>query len=620
MADLAKLVVRLEAQSAQLTQELEKANRGIEKFAASSSRSIKKWADGLVAGFTVAAGFNIAKAAIDNIDAIGDMAQAAGSSVEEFSAMAYAIKGAGIESEEFTKISVKLASSAVDAAKGVDKAEDAWRALGVSVKNADGSIKSNNQLLLDAADAFSQYKDGPEKAALASDIFGDKLAGKLIPFLNKGRDGIEALLKEADTFGQVIGTDAAKAADNFNDNMARLGAVLSGALNQAFAEVLPNLEAMSGDMVQGAKDSEAMDKAVRILATGIRLLVSAGIVVGEIFDRIGDTIGAVAAAVIQAAQGNFQEAWDIIKDGAQQTQQSGQEAADALYAVWADAGNKIAESAVATDEKVKKTLVFGGKVDPLQTIKISAEKIDISPMEQFYKDLDDLTQTSSERAIAAYNAQKEALEALYAAGRISLEQYNARLTEAQDAFLPEFEVTVKKITDTAASTISEFDKAVAQNSVGIIADALTSGFEGGAKGILRTFANMIQQLTAQALAADLAKKLFGAAGGGAGGGFLGAIGSFFGGGAATGRSSVPAGMSLTVGENGPERFVAPASGKVMSASELAPAPNVEVPVSVVNVDDPNRIPQFFQTQKGARTFLNLLTDNRSSIRQILQGG
>lgn len=623
MADLAKLVVRLEAQSAQLTTELAKANSNIEKFAQRSSRVIAQWAAGIAAGFTVAAGVNIAKQAIDNMDAIGDMAQAAGSSVEEFSAMAYAIKGAGIEAEEFTKLNIKLASSAVDAAKGVKSSSDAWKALGVQVKNSDGSIKSNNQLLLEAADAFSQYADGPEKAALASDIFGDKLAGRLIPFLNKGRQGIEALLQEADDFGQVIGTDAAKAADNFNDNMDRLGAVVSGVVNKAIAEVLPNLEALSTDMVQGAKDSDALDKSVRVLATGIKLLVSAGIVVGEIFDRIGDTIGAVAAAVIKAAQGDFNEAWDIIKDGARQTQESGQQAADELYAVWSDTGTKIADAAVVADEKVKKTLIFGGNTDAVQSVKISAKKIELSAMEQFYQDLDDLTQTTGERAIASYNEQKEALEALYAAGRISLDEYNKRLEESLDEFLPEFNVTVKKITETAASNISEFDKAVAHNTVDIIADALTGGFDDGAKGILRTFANMIRDLTAQALAAELGKKLFGAAGGGSGGGWtdiaLNAIGSFFGGGAASGREHVPAGMALTVGENGPERFVAPAAGKVIPAAEMAAAPQVQVPLTVVNVDDPNKVAAYFNSQKGARTFLNLLTDNRSSIRQILQG-
>src|SRR6185436_10983703 len=149
----------------------------------------------------------------------------------------YAMKGANIQAEELTKLNLKVASSAVDASKGVKTASAAWEALGVDVKNSNGSIKSTNELILEAADAFSKYADGPEKAALASDIFGDKLAARMIPFLNKGREGIEALMKEAEDFGQVIGTDAAKAADNFNDNLDRLGAIAKGVVNQAVAEL-----------------------------------------------------------------------------------------------------------------------------------------------------------------------------------------------------------------------------------------------------------------------------------------------------------------------------------------------------------------------------------------------
>lgn len=626
MADLAKLVVRLEAQSAQLLTELDRASRGITGFATKTSREIKKWATGLASAYTIAQGIGFAKEAINNADAMGDMAQAAGQSVEDFSRMAYAMKGANIEGNELVKVQTKLASQAVDAANGSKKAAAGWKALGIDVRDANGEIKNGNTLILEAADAFAQYADGPAKTALAVDMFGDKLAGKMIPFLNKGREGIEALMKESDKFGQTISGETSAAADQFNDNLDRLAALGRGVANTLVAELLPGLTAMSEEMVGSATNTGALDKAARGLAIGLKILVTGGMLVGEVFDRVGDAIGAQAAAIMAFVQGDFKRAFQIQNDYWSESKASLKATVDEIAALWKTTGDNIAAEAESTDEKLKKTLVFGGGVDPLQEVTITAKKIEVGAMQQFYDELNDMTKTSSEQALAEYHRQTEAVKLLYKEGVIGLEAYEARRKEALDTLLPEFEVTVKKITEKTESTISEFDKAVAQNTVGIIADALTGGFDEGARGILHSFAVMLQQLAAQALAAEIGKKIFGESGGasgGSGGGWWGALvsaaGSFFGGGAATGRSHVSAGTGLIVGENGPEKFVPDVPGRVMSAAEIAPQPQVNVPLQVVNVDDPNKIPAFFTSDKGRQTFMNMLTDNASAVRQVLQG-
>lgn len=627
MADLAKLVVRLEAQSAQMIAELEKANRTVERFATKTQQTLNKWAGGLLAIFSGKAILNWTKDVIDSQDALQDMAQKAGQSVETVSALGYAASQSGSDIDGLALGLKGLANTAADAANGSKTAAAAFDALGVKVTDKNGSLRDSRELLLDIAEQFSQYEDGAGKSAIATDLF-KKAGADLIPFLNKGRDGIKELEAEADRLGITVSTKSAKAADDFNDSLDRLQKTTAGLVGGSLAD---GLAVFTEAFTQLADKGAGIERFAAQVETGFKLIVDIGYSVYHTFDSIGNSIGALAAAAVAFATGEFKQARDIIKMANEDQIKSEADANAFLDKLWSDraatvanSANAAADAVVAADEKVKKTFIYGGaKKSPVDEVAITgADKIEDSPMTKFYDELDKRTQTQSERAIEAYNEQRAALNALYEDGKISLETYDARLQESLDTLLPEFEVTAKKIVEIGQSTISEFDKAVAAGSVDIISDALLSGFDQGAEGILRSFATMLQKLAAQALAAKLAEKLLGANGGGGGWLDMGlkAAGNYFGfsGARAAGGAVNPGGM-VRINEHGQEGFVPDRPGQVVSAAELAPRPQVTVPLQVVNVKDPSEIPKFFGTDAGGQTFLNLLTDNRSSVRQIIQG-
>ena len=215
----------------------------------------------------------------------------------------------------------------------------------------------------------------------------------------------------------------------------------------------------------------------------------------------------------------------------------------------------------------------------LQEIRITIPKRDTDALAKFYEDLDKLTETQTEKALASYAEQREALEQLWLRGLIGAETYNARLEEINDDLLPEIEVTVKKIPPVwakATEEISEFQKQAARNTQDIIGDTVLGGIEGRKQDVIEAFRDMINQLVAQALAADLAGKLFGEAGGGTKGstGFIdqifGYIGGLFGGGKAAGGPVYP-GTAYPVGERGPELFMPRAAGTIIPNHQLARA-------------------------------------------------
>lgn len=581
MTDLAKLVVRLEAQSAQLLAELDKANRKIEKFASATSKALRKWSAGLLSFFSARFLINFGKQVLQVEGELVGMAERAGTTVDRLSGLGFAADQSASSLEGLTKGLGNLADRSADAAEKGGAAAAAFKKIGVEVENQDGTLKNSADLLLEIATEFAKYEDGAAKSALATDLFG-KQGKELIPLLNRGAAGIEELTKQAEKLGITVGQDAAEAANEFNDQLNTLGAITRGIVGKALAEVLPILIEFNDSLINSEDAAGRAEKASRILATGLKLLLSAGTIIGEVFDRIGETIGAVAAAVVAAAEGDFRRAWEIIKEGAASTAESGAETADELYRIWTSTADGIAKSAEDADARVKKTVLFGGKADAVQEIRISAKKIEDSPVAALEKELLEMTKTQEQLALASYFKQKEALDYVWQVGGIAnIEDYNARLQEIQDELLPEFDVTVKKLKDStkaATDELTKFQERAIENIQDILATgletALEDGIDKGADAALVSFGDMLQKMALQAIAADIGQYLFGKPGeSGDDGGLLGAglkaIGSYlgFGGARDTGGRGYP-GMAYSIGTGAqPERFVPDSPGTFVPAGD-----------------------------------------------------
>ncbi|MDV7396821.1 hypothetical protein RZS08_35815, partial [Arthrospira platensis SPKY1] len=121
--------------------------------------------------------------------------------------------------------------------------------------------------------------------AIAQELFG-RSGAKLIPLLNSGADGLEALRQEAEELGLVIGGDAARAAEQFNDSLTRIDAVRRGLFNGIAQQLLPTLNALTDTLLESARSSGALDQAARAAATGIRLLLSGGALLVGVFTTV----------------------------------------------------------------------------------------------------------------------------------------------------------------------------------------------------------------------------------------------------------------------------------------------------------------------------------------------
>lgn len=229
------------------------------------------------AAFTAAAAaagaavFTLAKGTADVADEAGKSAQKLGLTVEAYSSLTYAAKLADVTQEQFSTGVRQLARNMLDAQAGLGDAKDAFKALGFEIVGMDKRLKPTEHAITELADKFSKLKDGPEKTALSMKIFG-KAGAELIPFLNQGREGIEELRREAERLGVVISTEAAKAAEEFNDNLRRMQSMAQGVAMEVGGPLVEALGKAMRAFLDARKEGEGFFGSVlegwRRLATG----------------------------------------------------------------------------------------------------------------------------------------------------------------------------------------------------------------------------------------------------------------------------------------------------------------------------------------------------------------
>jgi len=261
-----------------------------------------------VAGLTA-----MVKSAIDTGDALDEMSQRVGVSVETLSVWKPAAEQSGVSGESFEKGLRKLSTTMLEAATGSEDAARGFSAVGVEFKNQDGTLRATDQVLLDLAERFKAMPDGAEKTALAVQLFG-KSGAELIPFLNQGRDGINELAAEMQALGVQMSSETAAQAGNFNDALDKLKLATTSIGNQIIASLLPALNDMAGGMVESAKQGGTLRVILDGVVLVLKTLALGAATVGKAFVALGEAIGAGVAAAVEALKGNTEGAKAIIAD------------------------------------------------------------------------------------------------------------------------------------------------------------------------------------------------------------------------------------------------------------------------------------------------------------------
>ncbi|BCB28238.1 hypothetical protein SKTS_31240 [Sulfurimicrobium lacus] len=248
------------------------------------SNRVKGMLAGLGVSLSVAGFAAMIKSAIDAADQLNKLSQKIGISVEALSTLRFAAQLSDVSLETLQKGIKGLSQNIAEANTGIGDGAQVFDALGISVRNADGSMKSTEAVLLQVADVFANLEDGAVKTALAVKLFG-KSGMDMIPFLNQGAAGITQLTAEAERLGLKLTTETARSAEAFNDNLTALKAS-SSSLGIALArDFLPELTNITNAMREAANEAGTL-KALWVGLGGVGNLIFNGTEIKRARDEV----------------------------------------------------------------------------------------------------------------------------------------------------------------------------------------------------------------------------------------------------------------------------------------------------------------------------------------------
>ena len=193
---------------------------------------------------------------------IAHMAQQTGISTQNLSALKYMSDQTGVSFETLSKGFKKISTDMFDWQHGSKAAGEAFLDLGISQKELAAQGGDLYKVLELVADRFSTMKDGAEKNAIASKLFG-RAGQELIPILNQGKGAIEEYRAEAQSLGLVLDEQGIKKLEALHSSLVRVeGEVRGGSM--AFTTALaPALEGIASYFSQATHGTDLWTAAGR---------------------------------------------------------------------------------------------------------------------------------------------------------------------------------------------------------------------------------------------------------------------------------------------------------------------------------------------------------------------
>jgi hypothetical protein len=530
---LEDLIVRMDLDSAKFRQSIDQTNGALDKL----GKRVEK----LAGEFEAKMAFDVVKEATKKLfefvhqgaelaDQMIKTSRAVGVPVEQFSKLAYAAQFSGLQTDELAANMFRLNKAVGDAATGGQQQQAVFKALGINIKNASGGFRNAGDIIGDVADKFSHMKDGAAKSAMATELFG-KTGAKMISLLDQGREGLAAMGDEAERFGLVVTSAGGESAERFNDDLNKLKKVAQGVSIRVAQDLAPSLANLVEELLKSKDGSNAFQDAAKVLAGTMRVLASGAAIVAALFQAVGESIAATAAAGALVAQGEFRAAGQALKNFyTKDLSNIASDAVNRISAIWSTAPDPAAKKQEELDEKQKKAadalLTRLDKVKKAQEAAkkaaeeaaAAAKKADEERKKMFDK-LDDLEHDKNKAILSLSEDVSKRRDEYKNVGETGDQKFTRRTAgfESFDAAMTQYEKLMKQHEDELANVKSL--EAMGQNDAAEIAQANANNLKKMADSALDAadaFKEHKEQLLqlSESFKGDIKGKLFGASGAG----------------------------------------------------------------------------------------------------------
>ena len=239
---------------------------------------------------------SMTKEAASNADDLLTLASVTGMTTDSVQELNYMADLTDVSLDRIKDSLKETTNKMQEAAAGTGDAYDAYQRLGVSITNADGSLRSAQNVFYDTIDALGEIKNQTERDALVMDLMSES-AQELNPLIELGSEKMQAYAQEAHDMGYVLDNDALKSLQGVDDAYARLQNTQEGVKNQLSAEFAPYLEEFYGDVTTMVKDGGKALKDSGIVDAFGMLLETVGDILNPMSDLSNNRVPALTKAL-----------------------------------------------------------------------------------------------------------------------------------------------------------------------------------------------------------------------------------------------------------------------------------------------------------------------------------
>jgi hypothetical protein len=558
---LAKYVVALEAQTAKYQKGLDDARRRLGQFEKRNQVSLKAVGKSFLAVGTAvaAAGAAItafAKKGIDAADQSIKAARTVGLTASQYEALSFAAQQSGVSVSSLNTSIQSFVRRLGEATQGGGQAADALSRLGLNAQTLAGL--PTDVAMGKVADALQGVEGTAQRAQLAYQIFG-RQGIELTRMLEGGSAALEAFRAESERFGVTLTATQVKNVEDATDAQGRLSTANRGLSMQLGATLAPAFIVASNAAANFlARITESIPKIAAFASELFGIQREA--------DRL--TLKDVNAEIdiymkrLQRANNLFAQTFDMPGTDYRRSRiiEAAQEDIDELSA-------RLEALVMRRDQLMRDgdAQEISAPAEPGEAMGASGRLRGVSLSESMQENIREL-EDAQRRAAQVFSRTRTDVENYAEAVQSAIELLNRGLItpETFDRWVAQHAEGMSKIvedTEDAANQMSEFGAQAARNIQDAFADFLFDPFDGGLKGMLKGFRDMLRRMVAEAAANQILTALFGTLAGSSNS-FLSGFGKSFGGARAAG-GPVSSGRSYLVGEKGPELFVPGMSGGII---------------------------------------------------------
>ena len=238
-----------------LSSEMELANARLGSFARKAGIALAA-----VTAAAAAAGVAMVRSGLEVIGAQADMAASLRTTVESLQVLTWAGELAGVSMGEIEQATKKLTTRLSEAAAGSGSAVGALQRLNLTA--AELQALPLDQRIVAIQEALNRFVPEAERAAVASDLFGDRAA---LAFLRIDATTLREAAQDVQDFGVAVSAADAAQIERTGDAVAKLSLIWLGLTNRLTAAVAPSLEAVANALANMARGTGPIGGAITMV-------------------------------------------------------------------------------------------------------------------------------------------------------------------------------------------------------------------------------------------------------------------------------------------------------------------------------------------------------------------